>query len=356
MSQDSQFTFGVSYCERFPALLAAMNATLVVSSHSLHGLLTLGSLDGERVHVQSARFPRLLGMTFNADQTRLTLAAFGQLLHYQRIENPQQHAVLQPLMTTHDVVYAPLSSQVTGFLNTHDMAYSNTDLYIVNTQFSCIATMVDGCSFKPVWQPPFITTLAPEERCHLNGMAMLDGRPAYVSYLAESDVSWGWHSESSMTGAIMCVADNQVIVDRLSMPHSPRWHQGWLYFCESGAGKIWRWRMHQGSAQLQLLACLNGFTRGLKLQGDLAFVGLSEVRPAQDGSERFVDMPLKQQGIDTQVGVVVLDLRNGAEIARLNFTGDLAQIYDIDLLMNCRNPAILEWSADEISNLFVFDF
>jgi hypothetical protein len=56
---------------------------------------------------------------------------------------------------------------------------------VVNTAFSCLCTLDGRHSFVPRWRPPFITSLAAEDRCHLNGMAMADGAPKYVTALAD---------------------------------------------------------------------------------------------------------------------------------------------------------------------------
>ena len=40
----------------------------------------------------------------------------------------------------------------------------------------CLISCGDSCRFfSPRWRPPFVSALAPEDRCHLNGLAMVDG-------------------------------------------------------------------------------------------------------------------------------------------------------------------------------------
>ena len=38
----------------------------------------------------------------------------------------------------------------------------------------------------------FLTALVPEDRCHLKGLAMDGGRPAFVTAVSRSDVADGW--------------------------------------------------------------------------------------------------------------------------------------------------------------------
>ena len=73
---------------------------------------------------------------------------------------------------------------VTGEIQCHEIAWGSTDngepdLWIVNTLFSCLAGLDPRYSFVPRWRPPFVSALAPQDRCHLNGLAMRDGpRPS----------------------------------------------------------------------------------------------------------------------------------------------------------------------------------
>ncbi len=87
----------------------------------------------------------------------------------------------------------------------------------------------DSHSFSPLWQPPFITKLAAEDRCHLNGLAMESGKPRYVTAVSQSDVADGWRGWRRDGGCVIDVASNEVIVTGLSMPHSPRAHNNRLW-------------------------------------------------------------------------------------------------------------------------------
>ncbi|ELN6933163.1 TIGR03032 family protein [Vibrio navarrensis] len=350
--------FEVTYCERFAPLLQALNSSLIVSSYSANSLLLLSSSDGENIHVSSVYVPRLLGIAINPEQNKLTFAAYGQLLHYQRLENPHQHKVLETLNKEKDVFFVPCSSTVTGFLNTHDMAYTEQGLVFVNSSFSCIATTHPERSFKPLWQPHFISELTPEDRCHLNGMAVVNGQPEFVSCFTSSDAAYSWKSELSHQGVIIRTADNFILCDGLSLPHTPRFHQGKLYFCESGAGRLWCIQNPYAASKDELnITCVGeypGFTRGLKCVGDLALMGLSRLRPAKDGSKRNTDMPILQKQEETWGGIVAVDLRSGEMVARMQFSEEVAQIYDVDLLAESVNPHIFAWDAEEVSEVYLF--
>src|SRR6185436_16605233 len=88
----------------------------------------------------------------------------------------------------HDACYLPRRIQITGDIDIHEMAYaSDGELWLVNTRFGCLCTLDAAHSFHPRWRAPFLTAYAPEDRCHLNGMALRDGQPRYVTALGATD-------------------------------------------------------------------------------------------------------------------------------------------------------------------------
>ena len=73
----------------------------------------------------------------------------------------------------------------------------------MNTLFSCLAGLDSRYSFVPRWRPPFISALAAEDRCHLNGLAMVDGdAPAFLV---------ARHDFQSLRGAFDQVAGDDVV-------------------------------------------------------------------------------------------------------------------------------------------------
>ena len=138
----------------------------------------------------------------------------------------------------HDACFLPRSCHVTGDIGVHEMAWAGDELWVVNTRFSCLCTLDPDYSFVPRWRPPFITALAAEDRCHLNGLAMVDGRPRYVTALGETDTAGGWRADKPQGGCLIDVPSGEIVARGLSMPHSPRWHDGRLWLLESGTGRL----------------------------------------------------------------------------------------------------------------------
>jgi uncharacterized protein (TIGR03032 family) len=188
-----------------------------------------------------------------------------------------------------DACFVPRDIHITGRLDAHDvgiMAEGST--LFVNTQFNCLAVPDPKHSFKTVWKPPFTKDLVKEDRCHLNGLAMQDGAPAYVTAVSKSDTIDGWRDRRADGGIIIDVQKNKVICSDLSMPHSPRMHKGNLWVLNSGTGELGIVEgAANGKGKFVPRAFCPGFVRGLAFHGDLAFVGLSRPR-----YERFEGLAL----------------------------------------------------------------
>jgi uncharacterized protein (TIGR03032 family) len=199
----------------------------------------------------------------------------------------------------------------------------------------------------PRWRPPFITALAAEDRCHLNGLALVDDQPKYVTALGETNTPTGWRANKPQGGCLMEVSSGEIISRGLSMPHSPRWHDGRLWLLESGTGQLVL--VDPVSGRRQRVAELPGFARGLALSGRYAFVGLSKIRQtsAMDG------VPLAQRREQLKCGVAVVDLRSGQVIAFLEFQTAVEEIFDVQLLPGLRFPEIMGFQKETLHHTFI---
>ncbi len=184
---------------------------------------------------------------------------------------------------------------VTGNVQIHEMAWAGEELWFVNTSFSCLCTRDYDCSFRPRWRPPFVSHLVPEDRCHLNGMALVDGQVRYVTAFGETNTQGGWRENKRNGGILMEVPTNRIISRGLSMPHSPRWHDGRLWLLESGAGTFGT--VDPASGRYQPMVELPGYTRGLSFCGPLAFIGLSKIRE----TATFSGIPLVEKPAGAQL-------------------------------------------------------
>ena len=81
-------------------------------------------------------------------------------------------------VSVYDRLYVPQVGYTTGDLDIHDVAVEASGRVVfLNTLFGCLATISQTHSFIPLWKPPFISKLAAEDRCHLNGLALENGKP-----------------------------------------------------------------------------------------------------------------------------------------------------------------------------------
>jgi uncharacterized protein (TIGR03032 family) len=247
----------------------------------------------------------------------------------------------------HDACFLPRSSHVTGDIGIHEIVWAGGELWIVSTRFSCLATLSPDYSFVPRWRPPFISALAAEDRCHLNGLAVVDNEPRYVSALGTTDLRDGWRANKPKGGCLMDVRSGEIISRELSMPHSPRWHDGRLWLLESGTGRLVL--VDAATGQRQTVAELPGFARGLALVGPFAFIGLSRIRKtsAMDG------VPLAERREQLKCGVAVVDLRNGQVIAFLEFQTAVEEIFDVQLFRGLRFPEVIGFQQETIQHTFV---
>ncbi|MDX1972561.1 MAG: TIGR03032 family protein [Candidatus Sumerlaeia bacterium] len=247
----------------------------------------------------------------------------------------------------YDAVYVPRESRVTGDIDVHDMAVDkNGRLLFVNTLFGCVATTDPHFSFRRVWMPEWIDKVVPEDRCHLNGLALRDGELRYCTAVSRSNVSDGWRDKRSTSGVIVDTQSNQIVAEGLAMPHSPRWHNGHLYFLNSGKGYLCRLDVNTGV--VEEITFLSGYARGMGIIGDWAVIGLSDRRE----NRTFQDLPLEQElakhDAQTRCGLQIVNLRTGEAPHWVRIEGVVKELYDVVAIPGVRNPMAIGFRNDEI--------
>ena len=201
----------------------------------------------------------------------------------------------------------------------------------------------------PRWRPPFVSALEPTDRCHLNGLAMVDEKPGYVTALGNTDVAGGWRLDKARGGVLLDVASGEYVARGLSMPHSPRWHEGRLWGCESGGGTLAV--VDRSTGRYEAVAAAPGFTRGLDFAGGLAFVGLSQVRE----SAVFSGIPITErlQESERTCGVCVVDLASGRVVALLRFEDAVQEVFAVQVVRGRRYPDLINDDSKLLENSFV---
>ena len=254
----------------------------------------------------------------------------------------------------YDRLYVPVHASTTGYLNTHDLAVEDDGrVLIVNTRFGCLAEPSPSASFVPVWWPPFLPGPWPNDRCHLNGLAVRDGRAAHVTAVGRSAHVDGWRDERADGGVVVDVQRDEVVATGLSMPHSPRWHRDRLWVANAGSGELGTIDLDAG--RFDPLTFAPGFVRGLCFVGDYAVVGSSKPRHGGLYSGLALDGALAAHGEEPRLGLFVIDLRTGEIAEWLLIEGPVRELFEVIALPGVRRPKALGLLSDEITAAIRFD-
>ena len=324
-----------------PEILDQLGSSLLVSTYQT-GKVVCVRREGTVLNTHFRNFDNPMGLAWRGG--RLAVGGKTQVLEYRDV--PSVAAKLDP-PGSHDVCFVPRRSHFTGDIRIHDLAFAGDELWFVATRFSCLATLDADHSFVPRWRPPFITALAAEDRCHLNGLCVVDDRVRYVTALGVSDEAGGWRQDKAHGGVVLDVPSGETVAAGLSMPHSPRWYRNRLWVLESGEGAIGY--VDTDTGRLETVAQLPGFTRGLSFAGPLAFVGLSEVRE----STTFGGLPLTGRLEERQCGVWVINIETGQTVAMLRFEDLVEEIFEVLFLPGIRFPEIAEFASPAAETTFV---
>jgi uncharacterized protein (TIGR03032 family) len=322
------------YTLSLPPLLSQLGVSLLVSTYQAGKVAAVGVTDGE-LTLSYHNFEHAIGLAVKPDG--IAVAARAQVWFLQAARDLA--ARVEPL-GRHDACFLTRSSHFTGEVQAHELAWAGDELWLVNTAFGCLCTLDGRHSFVPRWRPPFLTALAAEDRCHLNGLAMVDGAPKYVTALAETDTPQGWRANKVHSGCLIDVASGQTVARGFAMPHSPRVHRGRVWMLHSGAGQlVW---VDPASGRAETVTELPGYTRGLALFDRFAFVGLSKIRE----TSTFGGMPIAERRSELRCGVGVVDLTTGRLMAHLEFVTGVEEIFDVQVVPGVRCPALSGPYAD----------
>ena len=342
LEDDFESNFSSIYSRNMAKLLKSFNISLMVSSYQAQRVFFVRT-DGKEVNTNFIPFKRPMGIAIHGDT--ITLGTFDRVIKFVRNDGVISHLDDKDKL---DACFTPSAIHITGMINIHDIAYGEDGLYVVNSAFSCIAKIVPDHSFEVVWTPPWISKLMPEDRCHLNGMALRDGRPRYVTAFNQSDNKGSWKKNQKADGVLMDIESNEVLVSSLFMPHSPRYKNGKVYFCESGDGSVFSYDVQ--TRKKSLVVKLPGYTRGIDFYGPLMFVGLSKVRTKEEDEQ----LPLSESGQDTLSGIWVVNLESNKVIGNIEFKSGIEQVYDVAVVRETSYPSLLDAEHEKIKHIYKY--
>jgi uncharacterized protein (TIGR03032 family) len=351
----------ITASRQFASWLAEQRISLGFTTYQSGKLFLIGLQSDGRLSIFERTFNRAMGLW--GDGQTLWMTSLYQVWRFENVlEAGQSH-------DGYDRLYVPRVGYTTGDVDAHDIAVdARGHAVFANTLFSCVAVVSDRCSFTPLWRPPFISRLAAEDRCHLNGLAMHEGTPRFVTACSRSDVAGGWRDRCRDGGCVLDAVTNEIVAAGLSMPHSPRLHDGKLWLLDSGTGYLGFIDIAAHSAsndskphataqtgEFNRVTFCPGYARGLSIHGHFAIIGLSKLRASQTFATGPLQQSLAERAADAWCGIAIVDLQSGDLVHWLRLEGIVQELYDVVALPGVQRPMAIGFKSDEIRRIIHFE-
>lgn len=338
--------FALHHSPQVPELLYQLGGTLAISTYQAGKLIFLSAPDEHKLIQLPRSFQKPMGIAEDRSRNHLAIACKDSVITFANSAELAAHYPKSP--GKYDAMYFPRLTYHTGALDIHDLNYGqNGELYAVNTLFSCLVKLDDSYNFTPYWKPSFIDRLTSEDRCHLNGMAMENGLPKFVTAFSQTNTPKGWRPTVTTSGTIFDVESGEVLTTGLAMPHSPKIFNGKLYVLLSATGELVE--IDRQNGQKTVIARIGGFVRGMALAGDYLFIGLSKLRK---NSSTFAKLDFAEKANES--GIAIIHLPTGALVGKINYLSSVDEIYDVHYLSGKRRPNILNTlTADHQAALMI---
>lgn len=330
---DSLAPFSCQYTSHVPELLQRLNCTIGLSTYQAGKLIFLSAKDENSLIQLPRTFKRPMGIAEDIEKDKIAIASKDEIIVFANSIDLAKHYPNAP--NKYDALYMPRVSYYTGPLDIHDLSFGkNGDLFAVNTLFSTIIKVDDNYNFTPYWRPKFIDKLVSEDRCHLNGMAMKEGLPKYATSFNQGNTHQSWRENITKTGVVIDVDTDEVIVEGLAMPHSPRIFNDQLYVLLSATGELVKVDVNSG--KYEVVIKVDGFVRGMSLHKDYLFIGLSKLRK---NSSTFGKLKFAESA--NHSGVLILHLPTGSVVGKISYQSSLDEIYDVHIFADKVRPNIM---------------
>lgn len=333
---DIQTSLGLS------AWLKSNQVSLAFTTYQIGKIFMIGVNEDNTVHTIERTFPRCMGIALQDDT--IWMSSIFQMWRFENSLAKGQK------FQGYDKIYIPQLAYTTGDLDIHDIIVGeNGKPIFVNTRFNCLATISDTHSFKPLWKPSFISQLTAEDRCHLNGLAGINGIPKYVTVVGISDVKDGWREHFNEGGVVIDVATGEVVCRGLSMPHSPRVYKGKLWLLNAGTGYFGYVDINRKSF-VPVTFC-PGFLRGLSFINEYAIVGMSKNRNIKPFENLLLENELKAKGMEPQCGLKIININTGEIVEWVKIEGIVKELYDILAIPNVAKPMVIGTYKEDVHRM-----
>lgn len=327
---DALAPFSCTYSPQIPELLQKLNCSLAITTYQAGKVIFISPKDRDHLIQLPRQFSKPMGLALMGN--KMALATINEVVV---LCNDTELARTYPKQAgVYDGLFIPRATYYTGEADIHDLHWTPKGLLAVNTKFSCLAYINDTYSFSPVWKPDFISSITAEDRCHLNGVALKNDLPTYVTVLGKTNTPQGWRESKATGGCLIDITTNEIVVENLPMPHSPRVYGNNLYVLLSATGELAE--VDVKGKRVNILKQLDGFVRGMDRIGDYIFIGLSKLRQT---STTFADLPIAKRSIFC--GIVVIHLPTTSIAGFIKYENSVEEIYDVKVLPGMQRPGIL---------------
>ncbi|MBK9192049.1 MAG: TIGR03032 family protein [Crocinitomicaceae bacterium] len=331
--------FSIQFTPQMPELLLQLNCTLALSTYQAGKVVLISAKNENQLSILPRTFNKAMGIAIK--ENRMAIATNEEVIKLVNVPQLATHYPNQP--GKYENLFVPRATYYTGRVDIHDLDFGAEGLWAINTSFSCLCLIDDEYSFVPKWKPPFITDLVSEDRCHLNGLALVDGKPKYVTALGTGNTQQSWRENIVGGGILMDIETNEVILNGLAMPHSPRLYKGELYLALSASGEIIK--VNVKAKTYEVIKNLEGFVRGIAIVDDYMFVGMSKLRK---NSSTFSKLPFAEKAFES--GIKVIHIPTKAYVGSMIFKSSVDEIYDLQIIKKSNKVGILN-SINDIFRL-----
>lgn len=322
--------YNIIYSDSLPKVLHENNVCIAISTYQAGKLIFIGSKNNKDLFQVPISFKKPMGITFV--ENKIAVATLNTIEIFSNSKALSKTYPNNP--DTYDSLFMPRATYYSGETDVHDINFGDNLLWGVNTKFSCLSTYDINFSFTPRWKPPFITELLPQDRCHLNGMAMQNGKPAFVTALSKTNYKDGWREDITNSGILMEVPSGKIILENLPMPHSPRIINNELYLLFSATGEIAK--VDLKTSKVKIIYKFKGFIRGLAHINDILIIGVSKIRKT---SKTFSKLPVNE--FSENAGFFIYDLNKDEIVAELKYLNTVEEIYDVQAIHDIGYPGMI---------------
>jgi uncharacterized protein (TIGR03032 family) len=331
--------YSCKFTTEIPKLLQQLNCSIAISTYQAGKVVFISAKDGNNLVQLPRNFEKAMGIAEDIHKDKIAIACKDEVIVFRNSVDLAKFYPKAP--DKYDSLYLPRITFHTGAIDIHDLNFGNNEeIYAVNTLFSSIVKINDDYNFTTYWTPPFIDKIASEDRCHLNGMAMLDGKPKYATAFNNGNTPQSWRNKIAESGIIMDVENNTIITKGLAMPHTPRIFNNELYALLSATGELIKVNTNNGT--YKVIVQIDGFLRGMSFHKDYLFIGLSKLRKE---SSTFGEIPLSKNANES--GIVIIHLPTKTIVGKITYLSTLDEIYDVHILPDKIRPNILNTLTDD---------